>query len=275
MSHTPHKSPIANLEEKNILDLLKQDKRIDGRGLTEYRELRIEPNIIEKANGSARVTLGKTQVIAGVKVEAGKPFPDTPNEGALAVNAELAPIAHPSFESGPPGEEAIELARVVDRSIRESNAIDREKLCIESGKKVFVVFIDLNIMDHDGNLIDASTLAALVALLSSKINEYELKDGEIIYKSEQKPLPVSDCPIAITFAKLDEILVLDPCLREEAVMKSRLTVGVNEKGSICAMQKGGLGKFNIDEIKKATKLATEKSPEIRKKISEVIKNAKN
>jgi len=275
MSHTPHKSPIANLEEKNILDLLKQDKRIDGRGLTEYRELRIEPNIIEKANGSARVTLGKTQVIAGVKVETGEPFPDTPNEGALAVNAELAPIAHPSFESGPPGEAAIELARVVDRSIRESNAIDREKLCIESGKKVFVVFIDLNIMDHDGNLIDASTLAALVALLSSKINEYELKDGEIIYKSEQKPLPVSDCPIAITFAKLGEILVLDPCLREEAVMKSRLTVGVNEKGSICAMQKGGLGEFNIDEIKKATKLATEKSPEIRKKISEVIKNAKN
>ena len=273
MSSTPHKAPITNLEGKNIIDLVKQGKRIDGRNLMEYRELDIKVGIIEKANGSAQVTLGKTQVIAGVKVEVGAPFPDTPNEGAQTVNAEFTPIAHPTFESGPPGEVAIELARVVDRSIRESNTIDREKLCIDPGKKVFVVFIDLNIMDHDGNLIDASTIAALVALLTSKINKYELKDGELIYKSELKPLPINDCPIAMTFAKLDETLVMDPCLKEEETMKSRLTIGVNKKGSICAMQKGGIGEFSIDEIEKAIKAAMERSQELRSKISEVIKNA--
>ena len=61
------------------------------RGLTDYREIKIEQGIIEKAEGSARVLLGKTEVLVGTKVETGEPFPDTPNEGVMTVNAELVP----------------------------------------------------------------------------------------------------------------------------------------------------------------------------------------
>jgi exosome complex component RRP42 len=60
----------------------------------------VEQGIIEKAEGSARVLLGKTEVMAGVKIETGEPFPDTPNEGVLTVNAELVPLASPTFEPG-------------------------------------------------------------------------------------------------------------------------------------------------------------------------------
>jgi exosome complex component RRP42 len=94
---------------------------------------------------------------------------DTPNDGVLTVNAELAPIASPSFETGPPDENSVELARIVDRGIRESKMIDTEKLCIEPGKKVFVVFVDIYVLNHDGNLIDASAISALSALLTSKM----------------------------------------------------------------------------------------------------------
>ncbi len=103
-------------------------KRIDGRTLTDYREFTIEQGVIEKAEGSARVFLGKTQILVGVKVETGEPFPDTPNEGVMTVNAELVPLASPTYETGPPDETSIELARIVDRGIRESKAIDTEKL---------------------------------------------------------------------------------------------------------------------------------------------------
>ena len=44
------------------------------------------------------------------------------------------------------------MARVVDRGIRESKAIDLEKLCVEAGKLVFVVFVDVYVLNHDGIL---------------------------------------------------------------------------------------------------------------------------
>ncbi|MGE5187992.1 MAG: exosome complex protein Rrp42, partial [Betaproteobacteria bacterium] len=175
-------SLITKVRLKQIEALLEKGKRLDDRSLTNYREIQIEQGVIEKAEGSARVLLGKTQVLVGVKVETGEPFPDTPNDGVMTVNAELVPLASPNFEPGPPDENSIELARVVDRGIRESHAIDTEKLCIEPGKKVFVVFVDVYVLNHDGNLIDASAIAAIAALLNTKMPNYEIKDGELKIK---------------------------------------------------------------------------------------------
>src|SRR3990170_3115402 len=154
-------SLITRVRQKQIGQTIEAGKRLDGRGLADYREFTIEEGLIERAEGSARIRLGKTEVLVGVKVETGAPFPDTPNDGVLTVNAELVPLASASFEPGPPDESSIELARIVDRGIRESKMVDSTKLCIEAGKKVFVVFVDVYVLNHDGNLIDASALAAV------------------------------------------------------------------------------------------------------------------
>src|SRR3989337_4039736 len=156
----------SKVRQKRIGQLISHGKRLDGRGLTGYSEVQLETGLIERAEGSARVYLGKTEVLVGVKVGLGEPFPDTPNEGVLTVNAELVPLASPNFEPGPPDENSIELARIVDRGIRESKVIDTEKLCIEPGKKVFIVFVDIYVLNHDGNLIDAAAFAAVSALLN-------------------------------------------------------------------------------------------------------------
>src|SRR4030066_1930553 len=155
---------VTRVRQKPVGQSMDTGKRLDGRGLTDYREFTIEEGLIERAEGSARIRLGKTEVLVGVKIETGEPFPDTPNDGVLTVNAELVPFASPNFEPGPPDENSIELARIVDRGIRESHMIDTSKLCIEPGKNVFVVFVDVYVLNHDGNLIDASALAAVAAL---------------------------------------------------------------------------------------------------------------
>lgn len=92
-------SIIVRVKQKQILDLIAEGKRLDGRGLKDYREIKVEQGLIERAEGSARVLLGKTEIIAGTKIEIGKPFSDTPNEGVLTVNAELVPLASPTFEA--------------------------------------------------------------------------------------------------------------------------------------------------------------------------------
>jgi exosome complex component RRP42 len=258
---------VTKVRLRQIEALLEKGKRLDDRTLLDTREIKIEQGIIEKAEGSARVYLGQTEVLVGVKVETGEPFPDTPNDGVMTVNAELVPLASPHFEPGPPDENSIELARVVDRGIRESHAIDTEKLCIESGKKVFVVFVDVYVLNHDGNLIDASAIAAMAALMNTKMPNYEIKDGELKIKQGYTTLPLKSKPITVTIAKIANKLLTDPWLEEESVMDSRITFAINAEGNICAIQKGGSGFFTPQQILEASKIALDKAAELRKKLN--------
>jgi exosome complex component RRP42 len=212
------------------------------------------------------VHLGKSKVLAGIKIEIGEPFPDTPEEGVLTVNAELVPLASPSFEAGPPSEAAIELSRVVDRGIRESKAIDLKSLVIQKGKKVQVVYVDVYVLDHDGNLIDAASMAALAALVNARVAKMEAKGDDVVVKGAQHQLPLNNYPVAVTFAKIDKTIVVDPCLQEEQVMNARFTVTIDKNGNICAMQKGGLSGFTPDEVRKVVHLAVEKAAENRARI---------
>jgi exosome complex component RRP42 len=259
-------SLITRVRVRQIEQLIEKGKRLDARGLGDYRDIKVEQGVIEKAEGSARVFLGKTEVLVGVKVETGTPFPDTPNNGVLTVNAELVPLASPTFEPGPPDENSIELARIVDRGIRESEAIETEKLCIEAGKKVFVVFVDVYVLNHDGNLIDASALAAVAALMNTKMPNYEVKNGEVVIKQGYTQLPMKSHPITVTLGKINNKLIVDPWLEEEQVMDSRISMAFNDEGNICAIQKGGSGYFTQQQILEAMKLAQEKAAELRKNI---------
>ena len=256
---------ISNIERKRILELLSKGKRLDGRGVKDYREIRVERGVVEKAAGSALVSIGGTKVIVGVKVEVGEPYPDRPESGALTVNAELTPLASPSFEPGPPDEYSVELARVVDRGLRESKAIDLEKLCLIPGKKVLVVFVDIYVLDQCGNLFDASLLASVSALMSSRVAEYVVgKGGEVKAKSKYVPLPVRSYPVSVTMARIDGDFVVDPSLDEEMVADARITVTTDKDGNVCALQKGGVGVFSVDDVLEAIDVAIEKSEELRR-----------
>ena len=255
---------VSHIRQQQIAQLVADGKRLDGRGLRDYRPIQIESGIIQKAEGSARVRLGKTEVMVGVKIDLGEPFSDRPNDGVLTTNSEFVPLASPEFEAGPPGEESIELARIVDRGIRESKSIDLEKLCLIPGKKVLVVFVDVYVLNHDGNLVDAATLAAIAALMNTKIFKYTVKDEEVVKKPGFTPLPLKDIPVSVTFASISGKLIVDPWLDEEEVMDARLTITFTKEGKICAMQKGGIGTLSPQEIAEAVAIAKEKTAENRK-----------
>ena len=86
---------ITEIDKTYIKNLVKEGKRDDGRDFLQFRDMKIETGYVKNAEGSALVTLGDTKVLVGVKMEVGEPFPDTPDEGILIVNAELVPIASP------------------------------------------------------------------------------------------------------------------------------------------------------------------------------------
>src|SRR5579871_6557915 len=244
---------VEQLRRVQMNELLAKGTRLDGRGMSDYRDLSITTNVIEKAEGSARVRLGNTELIAGVKVNLGTPFPDTPDKGLLVVSAEVLPLASPYAEPGPPDESTIELARVTDRGVRESGMIDVSKLVLVEGKHVYAVFVDVSILNADGNLFDAVSAAVVAALLTAKVSKYEIKEeGGQPQKSEEKmPLPIQTVPCAVTMARIGDNLLVDPTSEEEAVMDARITFVSDDRGNICAGQKGLPGSFSVEQINTA------------------------
>lgn len=256
-------SIISQIRRDRILGLIAEGKREDGRRFDEFRSIEVETGLIESADGSAKVKLGKTTVIAGVKIIPGVPYPDAPADGTLTTGMELIPMAHPDFESGPPSEDAIEMARVVDRGIRESGMIDVKKLCITEGESIWMVYLDIYAIDNCGNLFDAATIASVCALRTAKIpwKQY-FPDGE----KEDEPLPVTCMPISVTAHKLGNDLIIDPNFDEESVATARLTVTTDENGNFRAMQKGGRGSITRADLS----LCLDRSVEIGKQIRTII-----
>lgn len=249
----------------NLVRYLSEEKRFDGRKLEEFRPIEIEYNVSKTAEGSAKVKIGETEVIAGIKLEIGKPYPDTPDEGGLMVGTELLPLSSPDFEAGPPGIESIEMARVVDRGLRESKAIDNKKLCITKGEKVWTISVDICTINNDGNLLDVSGLAAIAAL---KVTKFPGFDGERVdYKTHTDvSVPLLKIPIPVTVFKLKGKYFVDPTSEEEKDFDARLTVTSTEDGTICALQKGGDSPISIEEVEIMTTLALKKAKEIRKSL---------
>ncbi len=248
---------LSGIKKDYICNLAADGKRIDNRSFDEFRKIRLEKDVAKNAEGSTTVKLGDTTVIVGIKMATGEPYPDTPDSGVLTTSAELRPAASPDFRSGPPSPKAIELARVVDRGIRESKTVDFKKLCVTEKEKVWVLYLDIHVLDYDGNLFDASSIGALSALSNTVVPASRFELGED-YK-----LSIEHKPVSCTSVKIGNAIMLDPCLDEETVADARLTVSMDENGDIRAMQKGLNGSFTLDEIKSIIKTSKKQGDKIR------------
>jgi exosome complex component RRP42 len=258
---------VSSLERSYIVKLLKNGERIDGRKLFEFRDIKIRTNYIPKAEGSAEVFLGDTRVCSGVKYEIESPFSDNPDEGVCTVSSEFLPMASPLFESGPPSEDSIQLARVIDRGIRHSNCVDFKTLCVEVGKNVYTLFVDCYIMDYYGNLIDATAIAAVSALISTKLPGAKVENGKVVWDGTIKPIKINEIPLSVSFGKIENIIFVDPSLAEELVLDGSMSFAVDESGNINSVQKFGEAVWTVDEIIECGKKAIQLAIELRQKLN--------
>ena|SRR3989338_4025709 len=265
---------VSNITKEYLEKLFNQGKRFDGRDLLEYRNIEASLDVSNKAEGSARIKIGKTDVVVGVKLELGEPYPDSPDRGNLMCTAELLPLASPRYESGPPGFKAIELGRLVDRAIRESGMLDFEKLVITPGEKVWTVIIDIYPINDDGNIIDAASMASILALKNTKMPALD-KDGKIDYtKKTDKKLPLSSetLPLSISFFKLGNSIILDPTREEEEACDTRITLGIskwNKQDMVNSCQKIGETTLTQEEIAKILNILPNKFDELSEKLKKL------
>jgi len=250
---------ISVLKKDFIHNLIVEGKRSDGRGFETTREISVRTNVIAKAEGSAYVKYGETKILVGVKLQKGTPFPDSPGDGIIMTGMELNPLASPDFEAGPPREEAIEMSRIVDRGIRESHSIDLKKLCIRESELVWMVFIDISVINNAGNIVDASCLAAIAALMTTTIPADEGNNFPSM------PMPIQNTPVGVTVVSINNHLILDPTLDEETVCDTKLTVLTDKEGALSGLQKSGTEPLLPETVIQMVNLGREKAAELRER----------
>ncbi len=266
---------MPNLQRDKIESALKEGKRLDGRKAVDFRKIVVKDGVSKNSASAVEVSYGKTKVLAGVHLALATPYPDSPDSGTFMTSAELHPMASQQFDIGRPGINSIELARVIDRGIRESDFIDMKALCIKEGEKVYQVFVDIFAINDDGNLMDVAGLAALIALGRARMPITNEDHSKITGYSETERIPLNKdvLSFSMTYHKIGDTIVADVTKDEEAISKFRLTIAMGDnKGEarITAMQKGLAGTISSEDMETILNLAESKWKSMFPKIREDV-----
>ncbi|KAJ2726330.1 3'-5'-exoribonuclease [Coemansia sp. Benny D115] len=269
----------STLQTTFVLDALSKNVRVDGRGIYDYRTLRI---ICGPTTGLCEVHLGTTKVLARVSCDVVRPVPERPTEGTVQFSAELSNMAAPNLESiSKASAQEVVISRMVERVIRQSRAVDTEALCILAGKKVWALRVDLHFLDHSGNMVDAATIAAITALRHFRRPDVTVDGEEAIIHDprERNPVPLSihHTPVCVSFGFLGpqgDMVVLDPALLEEQSQVAAFTVTMNSHREVCALNKAGGVPLAPSQIQRCIIVAIEKATEISDAINEALKASK-
>ncbi|XP_053712693.1 exosome complex component RRP45-like isoform X1 [Synchiropus splendidus] len=270
-------TPLSNCERDFLLKAIEEKKRLDGRGTYDYRKLKIT---FGTDFGSCFVELGKTRVMAQVSCELVAPKENRPTEGILFFNIELSPMASPGFEQGRQSELSVKLNRQLERCLRNSKCIDTESLCVVSGEKVWQIRVDVHTLNHDGNIMDAASIAAISALCHFKRPDVSiLGDDVTVYSVEERepiPLSIYHMPISVSFSffKQGNFLLVDPIEREERVMDGLLVIAMNKHREICSIQSSGGIMLLREQVMRCSKIASVKVSEITELITKAMENDK-
>ncbi|XP_050521625.1 exosome complex component RRP43-like [Daktulosphaira vitifoliae] len=219
-----------NIHNTYVKEYLANNKRSDGRKLTDFRDTAINLKPITISDGSSVVKIGNTSVICGVRLELGTPKPETPNTGYLLVNVELPSLCYKKFRPGIPCDEAMETTSFLNEICNNCNLVDLKQLCICIDKLVWVISFDIYCLNYDGSIVDTCLTALLSSINTIKIPEvkYDKETEEINVITNYKALHVNSMPVASTFAIFSEkYIVADPTEEEEQLCLSKITIVTN------------------------------------------------
>ncbi|XP_053317391.1 exosome complex component RRP45 [Spea bombifrons] len=270
-------TPLSNCERAFLLQAITEKKRLDGRQTYDYRNIKIT---FGTEYGCCIVELGKTRVLSQVSCELVAPKMNRPTEGILFFNLELTPMASPAFEPGRPSELVVKLNRLLERCLRNSKCIDTESLCVAAGEKVWQIRVDIHLLNHEGNIIDAASIAAIAALCHFRRPDVSVQGEEVtVYTPEERdpvPLSIHHMPICVSFAFFQQgtYLLVDPSEREERVMDGLLVIAMNKHREICTIQSSGGIMLLKDQILRCSKVAGVKVGEITELIQKALENDK-
>ncbi|KAF2718052.1 hypothetical protein K431DRAFT_322697 [Polychaeton citri CBS 116435] len=264
----PREAVPSNNEREFVRAAIQEQTRLDGRTLDAFRPVSLSFNSNPNTYGTATVSIGKTRVLANVSCEVAKSYADRKFDGIFTISTELSPMAWAGFEVGRQDETELLLSRMLEKTIRRSNALDTESLCIIAGQKCFHVRADIHVLDHDGNILDAACLALVAALAHFRRPDFEVhgEDVKVFSVAERQGIKLSmqHLPFCTTFSLFPSIevgmqlLLVDATLLEEQCRDGDILVSMNRYGEICQIAKYGGKQIDATTFLATNNLALEK-----------------
>ncbi|XP_076037731.1 exosome complex component RRP43-like isoform X2 [Oratosquilla oratoria] len=222
---------------------LERNERPDGRGLKEYRDMKVSVGTITTAEGSATVRMGNTSVVCGIKAEICMPTRQNPDKGFVIPNVELYPSCSPLFRAGPPGEKAMATSQFLMNTLQNSNVMELKDLGIIPYKYAWCLYCDIICLDYDGNLSDATLVALIAALQDLRLPGTTWdEDKELLEVQKERTiaLTLKVFPVSTTFTIYsNDIQLVDPTAEDEEQGSGEVSVVMLDDGTVAATHKSG------------------------------------
>ena len=181
------------------------------------------------------------------------------------------------------------ILRILERTLLIGGAMDAEALCVQGGKWVWRLQVDVSLLDDGGNAVDTCVLAAVAALRHYRLPEVSIGGGgpgddenaldgcgyqetTIIHSDDREPtpLPLHHTPLTATFALFaDETgattsvsALLDPTDREELACDGLLSWSYNKYGEMCCLDFPGGCELRPRQLMSSAKLGKRRCVEI-------------
>ncbi|MBV8600711.1 MAG: ribonuclease PH [Candidatus Eremiobacteraeota bacterium] len=197
--------------------------RIDGRRPDELRPVRIEPNYLEFAEGSALITVGRTRVLCAATLEDRVP-PWMKGRGSGWITAEYAMLPRSTQERTPresvkggPGGRTHEIQRLIGRALRA--VTDLEAL----GERT--LWIDCDVLQADGGTRTAAITGAYVAVALALHRHLG---------GSRRPLTAQLA--ATSVGVVDGTLLLDLAYSEDSAAEVDMNVAMTDRGELVEVQ---------------------------------------
>lgn len=201
-------------------------ERVDGRGPSDLREVKITRNWLDHAEGSVLVEFGATRVLVAASVTEGVPR-WRKGSGLGWVTAEYAMLPRATHDrsgresiKGKIGGRTHEISRLIGRSLRA--VIDYKAL----GENTIV--LDCDVLQADGGTRTASITGAYVALVDA-VN-WLRKRGALVGE------PLKDSVAAVSVGIVGETPMLDLAYTEDSTAEVDLNVVMTGSGKFIEVQ---------------------------------------
>lgn len=235
--------------------------RPDGRTPTQGRAPNIVRGNVPTACGSAAARFGGTVVLAGVCAEAQVATEQgEPVKGALLARFEYATVcgARQRFVQSA---EAVE--QLLQKALDASGAVPAAALEIDGNRAAWRLTLQVYCLGFDGNVFDAALAAACAALQDAKLPamSFDTNLGKWVPDESSVPtrLGLGDCPMAVSFARVQGAMLLDPSAAEELVAESSFTVVVDRLMQACLVVKPGGVPVDGDWLQKEAAVIEQRS----------------
>lgn len=247
---------ISDAEKTFIIHGIQENLRCDGRSCLEYRDIELETGVVSNCSGSAHVRLANTDILVGIKAQLETPDPGSTEQGRIEFFVDCTANADPEFE-GRGGEDiAAEISSALAQAYRSPKCLDLRSLAVVPGQQVWVLYVDILILECGGSLVDAVSVAVKAALYDLKIPKVSVTvdengDPEVEVSGDPfdvEKLSIENVPCFITLSKVGQQFILDATQEEQACAVGSLALAVTASGKIAALFKAGTGSLHPENV---------------------------